>query len=114
MKWNKQRSQMTIQNNNNNMNYLIDPTFTSVNRLFVLSFKKFEENNVKKDHRDSFSQYYVPNVEIKDFNVLIDGKGFFDLPVKNEEEAYEKIIEMSRNNDYTSSNFKEKLQINCN
>ena len=40
-------------------------------------------------------------------NVLIDGKIFFDLPVKNEEEAYEKNIEMSNNNDYT-------LQTNCN
>ena len=46
----------------------------------------------------------VPNVQIKDFNVLIDGKGFFDLPVKNEEEVYEKIIEMSNNNDYTTVN----------
>ena len=36
--WDKYRSQMTIQNNNNNLNYLIDPTFTKVNRLFVLSF----------------------------------------------------------------------------
>ena len=50
-----------------------------------------------------FSHYYVPNVEIKDFNVLIDGKRFFDLPVKNEE-AYEKIIDMSNNNDYTAGN----------
>ena len=41
---------------------------------------------------------------IKDFNVLIDGKRFFDLPVKNEEEAYEKSIEMSSNNDYTTGN----------
>ena len=40
----------------------------------------------------------------KDFNVLIDGKSFFDLPVKNEEEAYEKIIKMSNNNDYTTGN----------
>ena len=53
---------------------------------------------------DSFSDYYVPNVEIKDFNVFIDGKSFFDLPVKNEEEAYEKIMYMSSNNDYTTSN----------
>ena len=51
-----------------------------------------------------FSHYYVPNFRIKDFNVLIDGKSFFDLPVKNEEEAYEKIIEMSNNNDYTTGN----------
>ena len=51
-----------------------------------------------------FSHYYVPNATIKDFNVLIDGKGFFDLPVKNEKEAYEKIIDMSNNNDYTTGN----------
>ena len=75
------------------------------------------ENKTTKDQRDSFSHYYVPNVRIKDFNVLIDGKGFFDLPVKNEEEAYEKIIEMSRNNDYTTSNlldfayFKENYRL---
>ena len=39
---------MTIQNNNNNLNYLIDPTFTNVNRLFVLSFERIEEDNIKK------------------------------------------------------------------
>ena len=53
---------------------------------------------------DSFSHYYVPNIEIKDFNVLIDGKSFFDLLVKNEEEAYEKIMEISNNNDYSTGN----------
>ena len=95
IKWNKYRSQMTIQPQNNNLNYLIDPTFTNVNRLFVLSFQRIAgENNTTKDYRDSFSHYYVPNVRIKDFNILIDGKSFFYLPVKNEEEAYEKIIEM--------------------
>ena len=104
IKWNKYRSQMTVQNNNNNLNYLVFPTFTNVNRLFVLSFERIEENNVKKDHRDSFSHYYIPKVQIKDFNVLIDGKGFSDLPVKNEEEAYEKIIEISNNNDYATDN----------
>ena len=46
----------------------------------------------------------MPNVEIKDFNALTDGKSFFDLLVKNEEEAYEKITEMSKNNDYTTGN----------
>ena len=100
IKWNKYRSQMTIQLQNNNLNYLIDPTFTNVNRLFVLSFPR----NNNTDSRYSFSNYYVPKVRVNDFNVLIDGKSFFDLPVKNEEEAYEKIIEMSRNNDYTTGN----------
>ena len=94
---------MTIQSNNNNLNCLIDPTFTNFNRLVVLSFERIEDNNVKKDCRDSFSHYYVPKVQIKDFNVLIDGKSFYDLPIKNGEEAYEKIIYMS-NNDYTTGN----------
>ena len=91
---------MTIQPQNNNLNYLIDPTFTNVNRLFVLSFTR----NILGDRRDPFSHYYVPNVIINDFNILIDRKSFSDLPVKNEEEAYEKIIDMSNNNDYTSGN----------
>ena len=52
---------------------------------------------------DSFLDYYVPNVEIKDFNILIGGKSFFDLQVKTEE-AYEKIVDMSNNNDYTTGN----------
>ena len=93
IKWNKYRSQLTIQPQNNNLNYLIDPTITKVNRLFVLSFQRIAgENNTTKDYRDSFSHYYVPKVEVKDFNVLIDRKDFFELSVKNEEEAYEKII----------------------
>ena len=100
IKWNKYRSQMTIQPKNDNLNYLIDPTIMSVNRLFVLSFPR--KNNT--DSRYSFSNYYVPKGKINDFNILIDGKSFFDLSVKNEEEAYEKIIEMSNNNDYTNVN----------
>ena len=66
-----------------------------MNRLFVLSFKN-------EDDRTSFSKYYVPKVEIKDLNVLIDGKPFFEI--KNKEEAFEAIIEMSKKNDYTTGN----------
>ena len=91
---------MSIQPQNNNLSYLIDPTFTNVNRLFVLSFPR----NNYIDSRYSFSNYYVPKVKVNDFNVLIDGKSFFDLSVKNDEEAYEKIIDMSNNNDYTTGN----------
>ena len=114
IKWNKYRSQMTIQPQNNNLNYLIDPTFSNVNRLFVLSFSR---NNNNTDNRDPFSNYYILHVEIKYFNVLIDGKSFLDLPVKHEEKAYEKIIDMSNNNDYTAGNlldlayFKENYKL---
>ena len=96
---------MTIQPQNNNLNYLIGPTFTNVNRLFLLPFQRTAgENKTTKDYQDSFSHYYVPNVKIKDFNVLIDGESFFDLPVKNEEEAYEEMIKMSNNHNYKTGN----------
>ena len=91
---------MLIQPQNNNLNYLIYPTFTNVNRLYVLSFPR----NNNTDSRYSFSTYYVPKVKVNDFNVLIDGKSFFDLPVKSDDESYEKIIDMSNNSDYTTAN----------
>ena len=87
---------MTNQTKTNHLNHLIDPGFIKVNRLFVLSFEN-------EQGRTSFSKYYSPKVEIKDFNVLIDGKRFFDVPVRNEE-AYEKIMSISKNNDYKTGN----------
>ena len=84
IKWNKYRSQMTVQPQNNNLNYLIDPTFTNVNGLFALTFTR---TNIC-DYRNSFSHCYVTDAEIKDFNTLIDGKSFSDLPENNKEEAY--------------------------
>ena len=92
IEWNKHRSEMSNETRNTILNDLIDPTFTNVNRLFVLSFEN--END-----RASFLEYYVPKAKIIDFNVLIDGKRFFEIPAKNKEEAYEAIIEMSENND---------------
>ena len=83
IKWNKCRSKMNIHPQNNNLNYLIDPTFPNVNKSFVLSFK----TRIISDDRDSFSDYYVSNVGIKDFCVLNDGKSFLDLPVRNEQKA---------------------------
>ena len=79
-------SQMSNQNKNNSLNYLIDCTFSNVNRLFVLSFEN-------EDDRTSYYNYYMPSVEI---NVLIDGNVFFELPIKNIEETYENIIQNNR------------------
>ena len=88
---------MTTEAVNNNSNILIDPTFTNVNRLFVLAYQN-------ADDRQSFSQFYLQNVMVKDDNVIIDQLAFFDLPIKTQEEAYEKVIDISRNNEYTTGN----------
>ena len=57
---------------------MIDPNFININRLFVLSFKNGHNDSTRK----SFNKYYMPLVEIKYLNALIDNKPFFDEPVK--------------------------------
>ena len=84
IKWNKHRSKMSSRTENNNLNYLTDPTFTKVNKLFVESFEN-------EDDRTSYFKYYTPSVEIKDFNVFTYAKSIFETPIKNKEEAYEAI-----------------------
>ena len=68
--WNKYQSEPKIYKPNRYLNYLIDPSFEGVNRLFVLSFED-------DAHRRSYKRYFLPTVEIKDYNVMIDGKIFF-------------------------------------
>ena len=81
---------------NANLNYLIEPSFQGVNRLFALVFKHDNDND--------WRIYYIPNVEIKDYNVMIDGKNFFDQPVKNDKVTYENIrkITIGQGDDYTT------------
>ena len=98
--WNKSSPEIMTQPKNDNLDYLIDPTFRNIKRLFVFSFKNGHDDLT----RDSFDEYYMPLVKIKDFNALIDNKPFFDQPVKNKQEAYEKFVIMSRNNHYTAGN----------
>ena len=95
--WNKYRSQMTTEPSNNNLNILVDPTFTNGNRLFVLAYPT-------ADNRQSYYEFYLSNFMVKDYNVIIDKLAFFVLPIKTEEEAYEKIIDISRNNECTTGN----------
>ena len=82
---------------NANLNHLIEPSFQGVNRLFVLAFEDDAQ-------RTSNKRYYIPNVEIKDYNVMIDGKNFFDQPVKNDKVTYENIrkIAIDQGDDYTT------------
>ena len=84
--WNKYRSQMTTEEANNNLNIIVDPTFTNVNRLFVLAYEVEVEvvnnHNVIIDNRQSFSKFCLPNIMVKDYSVIIDKLAFFDLPIK--------------------------------
>ena len=70
--------EVTAQPKSNNLDYMIDPAFRNVNRLFVLSFKNGDDDPA----RNSFYVYYRSLVKIKDLNALIDNKPFYDQPVK--------------------------------
>ena len=95
--WNKYLSKPELLAQNTNLNYLIEPSFQGVNRLFVLAF----ENDDNRTTRDA---YYLPNVEIKDFNIMINGENFFDQPIKNNKVTYENIrkIATGQGDDYTT------------
>ena len=79
---------MINQTTTNNLNFLINPTFNNVNRLFVLAFPNEEDRR---------SKYCTPTVETKDFNVIIDGEPFYEISIKNKEDTYKAITELNRN-----------------
>ena len=76
---------------------MIDPTFNNVNRSFVLTFPNEED-------RSSFSKYYTPIFELKDYNFLIDLKPFYDIPIKNKKQTYKAITELIVHDVYTTGN----------
>ena len=78
------QSKTTIQVPNPYLDYLTDPSFLGVNRLFASSFENTTDRTVH-------TKYYLPTVEIKDYNVMIDGGNFFDQPLKNNLRTYDNI-----------------------
>ena len=92
--WNKYLIKPALLAQNLNLNYLIVSSFKL---LFILAFE-----NAKQ--RTSIKRYYLPNVEIKDYNVMIGEKNIFDQPIKNNKILYEDIrkIATGRGDDYTT------------
>ena len=94
---NKYLSKPELLAQNPNLNHLVEPSFQGVNRLFFLTF----END---NDRMSTKRYYLPIVEIKDYNIMINGENFFDQPIKNNKVTYENIrkIATGQGDDYTT------------
>ena len=92
--WNKYLSKPELSAQNTNFNDLLKPSFQGVHRLFVLAFEDDSQSAINK-------RYYIPNVEIKYYNVLIDGENVFDQPIKNNKITYESIKKIAtRQGDY--------------
>ena len=97
LSWNKYLTKPELLGQNPNLSHLVEQSFQGVNRLFVLAF----ENDTQKT---SHSGYYLPNVEFKDCNIVINGKNFFDQPVKDNKVTYENFrkIATGQGDDYTT------------
>ena len=80
--WSKYFSKPELLAQNPNLNHLVEPSFQGVNRLFVLAFEG-------DDNRTAHDSYYLPTVEIKDYNIMINGENFFDQPIKINKVTYE-------------------------
>ena len=95
--WSKYLSKPELLRQNPNLNHLVELSFQVVNRLSLLAF----ENDTQKT---SHSGYYLPNAELKDYNVMINGENFFDQPMKNNKVTYENIrkIATDQGDDYTT------------
>ena len=95
--WNKYLSKPELLAQNPNLNHLVEPSFQGINRLFVLAFSN-------DNRRTSDERYYLPTVEIKDYNIMINGENFFDQPIKNNKVTYDNIrkIAAGQGDDYTT------------
>ena len=88
----KYRPKITTQQKNNNIYYLIDPTFRNINRLFIFSLKNGNDD-LKINSSD---KHYMPLVQIKDFNASIDNKLFFDVSLENKRKAYKNLMKYQK------------------
>ena len=82
--WNKYFSKPELLAQNPNLNHLVEPSFQGLNTLFVSAY----ENGTQ---RTSAKGYHLPNVEIEDYNIMIDGENFFDRPIKENKVTYKNI-----------------------
>ena len=103
--WNEYKSKTETKNldANNVTRFPLDVSFQAVNRLFVLVFDN-TENGDKKVKRDSHRKYFLPRVDITYYNVLIDGRNFYDQPISDQIKKYDEIrnIATGKGDNYTT------------
>ena len=103
--WNEYKSKIeTKKADDNNVTRLpLDTSFQGVNRLFFLALGNTEKSN-KKAERNSHRKYFSPRVDVTNFNVLTDGRNFYDQPINDQIKKYDEIrkIATGKGDDYTT------------
>ena len=103
--WNEYKSKIETKeaDSNNLKRFPFDASFQGVNRLFVLAFDNTDgsDNRVQRnDHR----KYFLPGVDITNYNVLVDGRNFYDQLINDKIKKHDEIrkIETGKGDDYTT------------
>ena len=103
--WNEYKSKIETKtaDNDNITRFPLDASFQGANRLFVLAFNN-TDNNANKIERDSHRKYFLPRVDITNYNVLIDGRNFYDQSINDQIKKYDEIrkIATGKGDDYTT------------
>ena len=103
--WNEYQSKIETKtaDDNNVVRFPLDASFQGVNRLFVLAFDN-TENGSNKVERDSHRKYFLPRVNITNYNVLINGRNFSDQPINDQIKQYDEIrkIATGKGDNYTT------------
>ena len=103
--WNEYQTKRESRNldNNNLTRFPLDASFQGVRRLFVLAFDN-TDNGAKKVERNSHTKYFLPRVNITNYNVLIDGRNFYDQPINDLVKQYDEIRKTAtgQGDDYTT------------
>ena len=107
--WNEYKSEINASDSKDTFTKLsLDPSFQGVNRLFVLAFNNTTNNDntdtANRVKKDSHRKYFLPRVEITDYNVSIDGRNFYDQAIKDQIRKYDEIsrIATGKGDDYTT------------
>ena len=103
--WNEYKSKIETKtaDNNNVARFPLDASFQGVNRLFLLAFNNVN-NDANRVQRDSHRKYFLPSVNITNYNVLIDGRNFYDQPINDQIKKSDEIrkIATGKGDDYTT------------
>ena len=103
--WNEYKTkEQTVDSDNNNANIVryisLDPSFQGVKRLFVMACSRLANQPTRDDRR----KYYLPRIDLNEYNVIIDGRNFYDNPIENDVEKYRELkkVMIGKGEDYTT------------
>ena len=104
--WNEYKTKGVTENADaNNFKYIsLDPSFQGVHRLFIMAYSREDNNQPTKNGQQ---KYYLPRIDLNKYNVIIDGRNFYENPIESDIEKYRELkkLMIGKGEDYTTRSF---------